>query len=110
PPLLLRTSPPPRTSRAALPLPTRRSSDLFAGRPPGDRASRPTAGSASRPTAGSAAEEEPQTVAVNATLPACPAEEVESVLARKRDRKSTRLNSSHVSSSYAVFCLKNKKT
>src|SRR5699024_5541376 len=24
------------------------------------------------------------------------------------DRKSTRLNSSHVSSSYAVFCLKNK--
>src|SRR5438067_3920889 len=27
-----------------------------------------------------------------------------------RDRKSTRLNSSHVSSSYAVFCLKKKKT
>src|SRR5699024_6905678 len=26
------------------------------------------------------------------------------------DRKSTRLNSSHVSISYAVFCLKNKKT
>src|SRR5207249_11696417 len=25
---------------------------------------------------------------------------------RKRDRKSTRLNSSHVSISYAVFCLK----
>src|SRR5699024_12296349 len=25
------------------------------------------------------------------------------------DRKSTRLNSSHVSSSYAVFCLKNKQ-
>src|SRR5699024_12392717 len=25
------------------------------------------------------------------------------------DRKSTRLNSSHVSSSYAVFCLKNKR-
>src|SRR5437660_7155421 len=25
-----------------------------------------------------------------------------------RDRKSTRLNSSHVDSSYAVFCLKNK--
>src|SRR5690349_10214326 len=25
-----------------------------------------------------------------------------------RDRKSTRLNSSHVESSYAVFCLKNK--
>src|SRR5699024_12389629 len=28
---------------------------------------------------------------------------------RFRDRKSTRLNSSHVSSSYAVFCLKKKK-
>src|SRR5437870_8037621 len=27
-----------------------------------------------------------------------------------RDRKSTRLNSSHVASSYAVFCLKKKKT
>src|SRR5207249_8857315 len=29
--------------------------------------------------------------------------------ANGRDRKSTRLNSSHVSSSYAVFWLKNKK-
>src|SRR5699024_11416832 len=28
----------------------------------------------------------------------------------KRDRKSTRLNSSHVSIAYAVFCLKKKKT
>src|SRR5207249_10479496 len=28
----------------------------------------------------------------------------------RRDRKSTRLNSSHVSSSYAVFCLKKKNT
>src|SRR5699024_3383600 len=28
----------------------------------------------------------------------------------KRDRKSTRLNSSHVSISYAVFCLKKKNT
>src|SRR5437870_5949558 len=27
----------------------------------------------------------------------------------KRDRKSTRLNSSHVAISYAVFCLKKKK-
>src|SRR5207249_12318941 len=30
-------------------------------------------------------------------------------LASRRDRKSTRLNSSHVSISYAVFCLKKKK-
>src|SRR6266480_5836190 len=28
---------------------------------------------------------------------------------RPRDRKSTRLNSSHMSISYAVFCLKKKK-
>src|SRR5438067_7848956 len=30
--------------------------------------------------------------------------------ARTEDRKSTRLNSSHVSISYAVFCLKKKRT
>src|SRR5690625_7079598 len=30
--------------------------------------------------------------------------------ARPEDRKSTRLNSSHVAISYAVFCLKKKKT
>src|SRR5207249_11925754 len=30
-------------------------------------------------------------------------------LVTSRDRKSTRLNSSHVSISYAVFCLKKKK-
>src|SRR6266511_5566832 len=30
-------------------------------------------------------------------------------LRRERDRKSTRLNSSHVKISYAVFCLKKKK-
>src|SRR5256885_3377787 len=29
--------------------------------------------------------------------------------ARRRDRKSTRLNSSHLVISYAVFCLKKKK-
>src|SRR2546421_4122087 len=31
------------------------------------------------------------------------------VLGRRRDRKSTRLNSSHDQISYAVFCLKKKK-
>src|SRR2546426_7031802 len=30
--------------------------------------------------------------------------------AREQDRKSTRLNSSHLVISYAVFCLKKKKT
>src|SRR3712207_6881594 len=31
-------------------------------------------------------------------------------LGKKGDRKSTRLNSSHANISYAVFCLKKKKT
>src|SRR6266403_1610937 len=35
---------------------------------------------------------------------------LDSGAAGPRDRKSTRLNSSHVESSYAVFCLKKKKT
>src|SRR5258708_29727843 len=34
----------------------------------------------------------------------------ESIQKRFRDRKSTRLNSSHQIISYAVFCLKKKKT
>src|SRR5690625_5366345 len=34
---------------------------------------------------------------------------VECVFQDERDRKSTRLNSSHVAISYAVFCLKKKK-
>src|SRR2546422_6260705 len=34
--------------------------------------------------------------------------ETECLLARRRDRKSTRLNSSHGYISYAVFCLKKK--
>src|SRR5437762_6880759 len=34
----------------------------------------------------------------------------ESVLLRKQDRKSTRLNSSHRCISYAVFCLKKNNT
>src|SRR5690242_20835824 len=32
-----------------------------------------------------------------------------SILEARQDRKSTRLNSSHMSISYAVFCLKKKK-
>src|SRR2546430_3462619 len=37
------------------------------------------------------------------------AESTPSALARRPDRKSTRLNSSHSQISYAVFCLKKKK-
>src|SRR4051812_49685478 len=36
-------------------------------------------------------------------------ERVAPLLEREADRKSTRLNSSHMSISYAVFCLKKKK-
>src|SRR6266487_40119 len=42
---------------------------------------------------------------MNAATPTCRA-----VSARSADRKSTRLNSSHPSISYAVFCLKKKKS
>src|SRR5690349_22072928 len=35
--------------------------------------------------------------------------ELDARLEAERDRKSTRLNSSHVEISYAVFCLKKKK-
>src|SRR3712207_7445016 len=34
---------------------------------------------------------------------------VEATIERSKDRKSTRLNSSHANISYAVFCLKKKK-
>src|SRR5271167_5152284 len=41
-------------------------------------------------------------------LPGTPARSDTPRAGRRRDRKSTRLNSSHVSISYAVFCLKKK--
>src|SRR5215510_15948787 len=40
---------------------------------------------------------------------ACHRARVQSIRDHVRDRKSTRLNSSHVAISYAVFCLKKKK-
>src|SRR5699024_12087610 len=49
-------------------------------------------------------EEHQSPIARNRLVLADPADE------RPIDRKSTRLNSSHVSISYAVFCLKKKKT
>src|SRR5438105_7702916 len=42
-------------------------------------------------------------------LPAIVAEELDASWDQMRDRKSTRLNSSHEWISYAVFCLKKKK-
>src|SRR5947208_5794887 len=41
--------------------------------------------------------------------PALPPRPVTRLRGRERDRKSTRLNSSHQIISYAVFCLKKKK-
>src|SRR5205814_10366077 len=66
--------------------PTRRSSDLRSSRP--------------RPTA------RPHSICL--TLVSSPRPPTASD--RSRDRKSTRLNSSHLGISYAVFCLKKKKT
>src|SRR3712207_7373279 len=53
-----------------------------------------------------------QTLADKSLLPQKRAQEAElrrRVEADPRDRKSTRLNSSHANISYAVFCLKKKK-
>src|SRR5439155_21213362 len=88
---LFYASPDPRNPHS---FPTRRSSDLGSSRRriaarssrcAGGRASRCSCNAASRFVCWSS---RPQT---------------------KRDRKSTRLNSSHVAISYAVFCLKKKK-
>src|SRR5690625_7059212 len=38
-----------------------------------------------------------------------PIRQVDACIVQSQDRKSTRLNSSHVAISYAVFCLKKKK-
>src|SRR2546426_6546662 len=48
--------------------------------------------------------------ALAALHPEASASSPASTSSRSRDRKSTRLNSSHLVISYAVFCLKKKKT
>src|SRR5439155_25651356 len=55
---------------------------------------------------------EPSAFRVTVTSVAWPASASSIALSTtsKTDRKSTRLNSSHVAISYAVFCLKKKKT
>src|SRR5699024_11861446 len=56
------------------------------------------------------AEVAPGAWVINFTNPAgIVTEAMRTVLGDRVDRKSTRLNSSHVSISYAVFCLKKKK-
>src|SRR4051812_49775606 len=44
------------------------------------------------------------------TVPIGTADRLTELVRTASDRKSTRLNSSHMSISYAVFCLKKKKT
>src|SRR5436305_10638101 len=73
--------------------PTRRSSDLPS---PDHCVPKTMATSAARAAATAAAGSVPSTKLIFAC--------------GRRDRKSTRLNSSHVRISYAVFCLKKKKT
>src|SRR5574339_799420 len=57
----------------------------------------------------------PYTTLFRSAGPACRARlrrtgQVSPRVRRRADRKSTRLNSSHQANSYAVFCLKKKKT
>src|SRR3989442_11336637 len=47
---------------------------------------------------------------LDAALMAMPDNQLADMLKEQGDRKSTRLNSSHVRISYAVFCLKKKNT
>src|SRR5690606_41365311 len=94
-------------SAALLPppsFPTRRSSDL---RPPATSSARST-----RPAARSRALRSPTTKSWPTTTSGgstggCPS--AGGSASTTEDRKSTRLNSSHVKISYAVFCLKKKK-
>src|SRR3989454_3363711 len=52
----------------------------------------------------------PRSEPLPAAAPGTPPEKATGTEAqRERDRKSTRLNSSHLVNSYAVFCLKKKK-
>src|SRR5699024_12394875 len=89
-----------RTIHALPSFPTRRSSDLHRARGRDRRARRAAADRAHRGARRLAAD-----------LAGPPQRDDPSRARRGRgDRKSTRLNSSHVSISYAVFCLKKKNT
>src|SRR5437773_3793640 len=54
------------------------------------------------------AEPDPAALAEHRFL--APQHHLPAAAARGRDRKSTRLNSSHITISYAVFCLKKKRS
>src|SRR5690606_40334842 len=87
------------------PFPTRRSSDLRSTKTPDhrERSARRKRDTRCRTTSG----ESPCSAAISTRRsPSCSRTSHSIVSA---DRKSTRLNSSHVKISYAVFCLKKKK-
>src|SRR5207253_7385006 len=101
----------PRPPRYLHSFPTRRSSDLALRRPGGGRRDaaarrRRQQGLLGR-TDWSASAKQPSTCSAcrRRSVKAVP---VRSCVAASKDRKSTRLNSSHVAISYAVFCLKKK--
>src|SRR5256885_12531950 len=72
-------------------------------------ARRPRQEPAPIPASVSASRRTPIVVVAHDVLPAVVNIQTESTI-RRRDRKSTRLNSSHLVISYAVFCLKTKTT
>src|SRR5207302_7416961 len=89
------------------PSPTRRSSDLLAVTPPPQAFGSPFG----RPS-NKATRAPPRASRSAANEPAGPAPTINTsncLVVIGLDRKSTRLNSSHVKISYAVFCLKKKK-
>src|SRR5699024_12565075 len=95
--------PPPRLTSDLHPFPTRRSSDLIAiaGNPEQRKGIVVTSSYEARAKG------------VKTTMPLWEAKKLCPSLIvirfpQRQDRKSTRLNSSHVSISYAVFCLKKK--
>src|SRR5207249_11134046 len=95
-------SPPPPPLHS---FPTRRSSDLHPPLLPGDAGQQPEDRRARRERHRPGAPQPDRGAARSRIGPAQPP----GGETAGRDRKSTRLNSSHVSISYAVFCLKKKK-
>src|SRR5690606_41305708 len=92
--------------RHLLSFPTRRSSDLLAGGP--DLAQRPNL---YQPLDQYSDAIRQQAQPLSALSAFNPVEQVQRIISQyPTDRKSTRLNSSHVKISYAVFCLKKKTT
>src|SRR5262245_63859690 len=94
-----------------LPFPTRPASDLPA-RAPRAQGAETAAGCAAGPSGSLALRAPwPRAAASRPPASACcgPGPRSPKSERSRRDRKSTRLNSSHLGTSYAVFCLKNKQ-